>query len=59
MKDYVNGNRELGMKFTGLDILDVMGRIVALHTQHYQSDFDLDKELICEAAQEPGRKGRV
>lgn len=59
MMDYVNGDRELGMKFTGLDILDVMGRIAALHMQHYQSDFDLDKELICEAAQEPGQKGRA
>ncbi len=59
MKDYVNGNRELGMKFTGLDILDVMGRIAMLHMQHCQSDFELDKELICEAAQEPGQKGRA
>lgn len=34
------------VKFEGVDILDALGQIVEIHTQHYKSDFDLDKELI-------------
>lgn len=36
----------MGTRFEGVDILDFLGRIVELHTQHYQEDFDMDKELI-------------
>lgn len=34
------------VRFEGVDILDALGQIVEIHTQHYKSDFDLDKELI-------------
>jgi len=34
------------VKFEGVDILDALGQIMELHTQHYKSDFDMDKELI-------------
>lgn len=34
------------VKFEGVDILDALGQIVDLHTQHYKTDFDLDKDLI-------------
>ena len=34
------------VRFGGVDILDSLGQIMELHTQHYKDDFDLDKELI-------------
>lgn len=36
----------MGTKFEGVDVLDFLGQVVALHTQHYKEDFDMDKELI-------------
>lgn len=36
----------MGTKFEGVDILDFLGQVVELHTQHYKEDFDVDKELI-------------
>ena len=33
-------------RFEGVDILDSLGQIMELHTQHYKDDFDMDKELI-------------
>lgn len=40
----------MGLKFEGVDILDSLGQIMELHTQHYKDDFDLDKELISKLA---------
>lgn len=37
-------------RFEGVDILDSLGQIMELHTQHYKDDFDLDKELIAKLA---------
>ena len=34
------------VRFEGVDILDSLGQIMELHTQHYKDDFDMDKELI-------------
>ena len=34
------------VRFEGVDILDSLGQIMELHTQHYKDDFDLDEELI-------------
>lgn len=36
----------MGTKFEGVDVLDFLGQVVELHTQHYKEDFDMDKELI-------------
>lgn len=36
----------MGTKFEGVDVLDCLGQVVELHTQHYKEDFDMDKELI-------------
>lgn len=36
----------MGAKFEGVDVLDLLGQVVELHTQHYKDDFELDKELI-------------
>ena len=40
----------MGAKFEGVDVLDFLGQIVDLHTQHYKDDFELDKELISKLA---------
>lgn len=40
----------MGTKFEGVDILDFLGQVVELHTQHYKEDFDVDKELIQKVA---------
>lgn len=34
------------VKFESVDVLDFLGQVVELHTQHYKDDFELDKELI-------------
>ena len=41
----------MGVKFENVDILDVLGQIMELHTQHYKDDFELDKELIPKLAE--------
>lgn len=40
----------MGTKFEGVDVLDFLGQVVELHTQHYKDDFDMDKELILKLA---------
>lgn len=40
----------MGTKFEGVDILDFLGQVVELHTQHYKEDFDVYKELIQKVA---------
>ena len=34
------------VRFEDVDVLDFLGKVVELHTQHYKDDFDIDKELI-------------
>lgn len=41
----------MGVKFENVDILDALGQIMELHTQHYKDDFDMDKELIPKLAE--------
>lgn len=38
------------VRFEGVDILDSLGKIMELHTQHYKEDFELDKKLILDLA---------
>lgn len=37
-------------KFSNLDILDFMGKVVEKHTRYYQSDFQIDQEILLESA---------
>ncbi len=37
-------------KFSNVDILEFMGKVVEKHTKFYQSDFEIDKEILSEAA---------
>lgn len=39
-------------KFENCDIFSVLGTIVAHNTKHYQADFDIDKDILTEAAEE-------
>ena len=43
------------VKFSGVDVLAFMGAVVQKHTQFYQSDFEIDKEILHRSAdrQEP------
>lgn len=46
-------------KYIGIDVLKVMQSIVDTHVKHYQSDFDIDKETMKEAARKPERTDRI
>lgn len=37
-------------KFSNVDILSFMGNVVQKHIKHYQSDFEIDREMLTEAA---------
>lgn len=45
-------------KFINCDILAVLNEIMRHHTQNYQEDFNIDKEILLEAADEPNTKAR-
>ena len=38
------------IKFCDIYVIDLIGRVVQGHTEHYQSDFEIDKEILWEAA---------
>ena len=43
-------NQQYNIKFSNINLLDVMGRVVEKHTKHYQSDFAIDTDTLREAA---------
>ena len=45
-------------KFEQIDLLDSLERIMQSHTKHYQSDFDIDKEILIDAAQKAAAEDR-
>ena len=45
-------------KFENCDIFAVLGEIVTNNTKHYQSDFEIDKEILAKAAEEKNVRGR-
>lgn len=50
---------EVNVKFEYIDIIDMMGRIVKAHTEHYASDFDIDKEILWAASTKEERQDRT
>lgn len=42
-------NQQYNIKFSTVNLLDVMGRVVEKHTQHYQSDFAIDTDTLRKA----------
>lgn len=47
------------VRFECADILDIMGRIVEAHTEHYKNDFDIDKKILWSASTKPERQDRT
>lgn len=39
------------VKFSNVDILSFMGNVVEKHTRYYQSDFQIDREILHRAAE--------
>lgn len=46
-------------KFIGVDVLDVLGGIMERHTEHYKSDFELDRKILHDAAGAEDRADRI
>ena len=51
-------NQQYNIKFSNINLLDVMGRVVEKHTQHYQSDFAIDTDTLRKAAVAPMQQGK-
>lgn len=51
------GKRNL--KLMGVDILDAMGRVLEAHTEHYRSDFDIDRKILWSASAREERQDRT
>lgn len=46
-------------KFRNVDILEMMGRIVDVHTAHYKLDYEIDKEMLKAAAGKKEEQDRI
>lgn len=46
-------------KFNNVDILDFMKRVVEKHTCYYQSDFEIDKEILHRAAKKQEQQDKT
>lgn len=44
-------------KFSNVDILDFMKKVVEKHTRYYQSDFEIDKGDFTESGSQAGTSG--
>lgn len=47
------------VKFSNVDILSFMGNVVQKHTKHYQSDFEIDKEILHRAAEKQEQRDKT
>ena len=47
------------MKFSDIDMIHFMGRVVQEHTRHYQSDFEIDKKMLRESAGRQDKQDNV
>lgn len=53
------GKRVENVKFECVDIIDIMGRVLDVHTEHYRSDFDIDKKILWSASAKEERQDRT
>ena len=53
------GKRIENVKFECVDIIDIMGRVLDVHTEHYRSDFDIDKKILWSASAKEERQDRT
>lgn len=49
----------VNMKFEYIDVIDMMGRIVKTHTEHYASDFEIDRKILWSASTKEERQDRT
>lgn len=47
------------VKFMGVDVLDMMGRVLEAHTEHYKSDFGIDRKILWSASAKEERQDRT
>lgn len=47
------------VKFSNVDILSFMGNVVQKHTKHYQSDFEIDKEILHRATEKQEQQDKT
>ena len=53
------GKRIENVKFECVDIIDIMGRVLDVRTEHYRSDFDIDKKILWSASAKEERQDRT
>lgn len=47
------------LKFMCVDVLEMMGRVLEAHTEHYRSDFDIDRKILWSVSAKEERQDRT
>ena len=55
----MRNNSKSKVKFSNIDILSFMNEVVQKHTKYYQSDFEIDKEILLEAAEKQEQQDKT
>lgn len=55
----MTGKNNDNLRFSNVDILGFMDRVVKKHTKYYQSDFEIDKEILHRAAYCPKQQDKI
>lgn len=55
----MKNNSKSKVKFSNVDILFFMNEVVQKHMKYYQSDFEIDKEILLEAAEKQEQQDKM
>ena len=55
----MRNNSKSKVRFSNVDILSFMSEVVQRHTKYYQSDFEIDKEILLEAAEKQEQQDKT
>lgn len=55
----MKNNSKNKVKFSNVDILSFMNEVVQRHTKYYASDFEIDKEILLEAAEKQEKQEKT
>ena len=55
----MRNNSKNKVKFSNIDILSFMNEVVQKHTKYYQSDFEIDKEILFETADKQDQQDKT
>ena len=55
----MKNNNKNNVKFSNVDVLSFMSEVVQKHTKYYQSDFEIDKEILLEAAEKQEQQDKT